>query len=556
MGQAQTVKAAGSDADFEAIPGAPPAATPSPSSSKRKRTTLIIGAGSSGLAAIQQALEAGLEPSCCEARPGVGGAWRFDADPGACKWDFSDDGQASVYTPGESDERGLPPPSPMYASLRTNVPTTLMMYREQHFPRTVGLFCRHDQVQDYLEEFAWPLLPYISFNTRIVSVRHTLPSDPALEDDTEDERSRDADHPRQRRWFASWRSTLSPDAPLESRQFDCVFVANGHYSRPYVPYTEGLRTFTGELSHARWYRNAKQFEDKTVLVIGNSASGYDITRELAASIHARREAGTVPPESLPRIYQAARSPPALGIPWDAPDAPEYSKEVGVFPPIRKIAGREIEFEDGRSVNDVDCIIFATGYYFSFPFLSPESAPFSSHPLTFAPPQPNELANSPPRPSAKGGLRIHHLDDRMLFYLPDPTLAFLGLPYLVIPFPLAQIQARLAALHFASSSRLPAPLTFKPNPAMEGPNGEEDGAPETRQTVTLGHPKQFDLHDRMLRETGDVRDDDDDGQSEAGQGGAADRGGLGGERTIWGLTSEAERDLRKGAKGLRKAVLGY
>lgn len=137
MGQAQTVKAAGSEAGPEAIPGAPPAATPSTSSSKPKRTALIIGAGSSGLAAIQQALEAGLEPFCCEARPGVGGAWRFDADPGACKWEFSDDGQASVYTPGESDERGPPPPSPMYGSLRTNVPTTLMMYREQHFPRTV-----------------------------------------------------------------------------------------------------------------------------------------------------------------------------------------------------------------------------------------------------------------------------------------------------------------------------------------------------------------------------------------------------------------------------------
>lgn len=286
MGQAQTVKAAGSDAN-SAIPGPPPA-TPSTSSSKRKRTALIIGAGSSGLAAIQQALEAGLEPFCCEARPGVGGAWRFDADPGDCKWEFSEDGQASVYTPGESDERGPPPPSPMYASLRTNVPTTLMMYREQHFPRTVvrlscsqffgldspelikgvtraraqGLFCRHDQVQDYLEEFARPLLPYISFDTRIISVRHTSPSDPALENDTEDETSRDAESLGQRRWFASWRSTLTPDAPLQSRQFDCVFVANGHYSRPYIPYTEGLRTFTGELSHARWYRDANRFENK------------------------------------------------------------------------------------------------------------------------------------------------------------------------------------------------------------------------------------------------------------------------------------------------------
>lgn len=134
MGQAQTVKAAGSDAHSEAIP-APPLA-PS-SSTTRKRTVLIIGAGSSGLAATQQALEAGLEPFCCEARPGVGGAWRFDADPGVCEWVFDDDGQASVYTPGESDERGPAPPSPMYGSLRTNVPTTLMMYREQHFPRTV-----------------------------------------------------------------------------------------------------------------------------------------------------------------------------------------------------------------------------------------------------------------------------------------------------------------------------------------------------------------------------------------------------------------------------------
>lgn len=149
---------------------------------------------------------------------------------------------------------------------------------------------------------------------------------------------------------------------------------------------------------------------------------------------------------------------------------------------------------------------------------------------------------------------------MLFYLPDPTLAFLALPYLVIPFPLAQIQARLAARHFAASPLLPRPLTFVPNPAMRGPKGEgngdgedEDGAPESRGTVTLGHPKQFDLHDRMLREAGDVRDDDDDDRDGRE---SRRRGGLAGERGVWELTSEAERDLRKGAKGLRKAVLGY
>lgn len=31
---------------------------------------------------------------------------------------------------------------------------------------------------------------------------------------------------------------------------------------------------------------------------------------------------------------------------------------------------------------------------------------------------------------QGGLRMHHLDKRDLFYYPDPTVAFLCVPYLV------------------------------------------------------------------------------------------------------------------------------
>lgn len=46
----------------------------------------------------------------------------------------------------------------------------------------------------------------------------------------------------------------------------------------------------------------------------------------------------------------------------------------------------------------------------------------------------------------------------------------------------------------------------------------------------------------------------EGEGEGSSGGGG--GGLTGERALWGLTSQAERDLRQGAKGLRKAVLGY
>lgn len=61
---------------------------------------LVVGAGSSGLAACEQATEAGIEVVCLEARQGVGGAWRYEDDPGRCDVHFDDEGWATVASPG------------------------------------------------------------------------------------------------------------------------------------------------------------------------------------------------------------------------------------------------------------------------------------------------------------------------------------------------------------------------------------------------------------------------------------------------------------------------
>jgi len=98
---------------------------------------LVVGAGSSGLAAVQQSLHAGLEPTCIEARPGVGGAWRYDPEPGTPTARWTDDGWLALESLHESTSAGPPPPSPMYSSLRTNVPTSLMQYRGRPFPPSV-----------------------------------------------------------------------------------------------------------------------------------------------------------------------------------------------------------------------------------------------------------------------------------------------------------------------------------------------------------------------------------------------------------------------------------
>lgn len=70
------------------------------------------------------------------------------------------------------------------------------------------------------------------------------------------------------------------------------------------------------------------------------------------SIHSRRTSDR-PPASLPKIYQSARSASNLGIPFDAPDSPDWAKEVKVFPPIRKVKDKTIIFEDDSVLTDVE-----------------------------------------------------------------------------------------------------------------------------------------------------------------------------------------------------------
>ncbi|GAA5931429.1 uncharacterized protein JCM15063_001464 [Sporobolomyces koalae] len=511
-------------------------------SARIKPRCLVVGAGSAGLAAVREALAAGLDPIAYEASAGCGGAWRYDPDPQQCIVRFDNEGWATFLGPDETDADADPARptrsalSPMYPSLRTNVPTSLMQYRGCPFPPEVGLFPSHAQVQAYLEAYAEDLLPNIKYNHRVTCIRHTTPadSDPAL------------GHPR-RRWFAEI-SPIDGTAGPFTEQFDCVMVANGHYSKPYVPWTEGLASWSRELLHARWYRTAEAFRNKTVLVVGNSASGYDITRELAGLVHSQRtEHEPRDDRPLKKVYQSARSPSKLGIPFDAPDAPEWAREITVVPAIRRISNHLVTFEDGTSRDDIDTIIFATGYYFTFPFLRASDAPWDDHPVTRPPPTPTSTSTSTSQLSTApvdGGLRLHHLDDRHLFYLPDPTIAFLCLPYLVIPFPLAQLQARLASLHFVNHPQLPKPLDFVP--------GISEDEPETRESVVVGHPGQYDLMDRMMRESGDIPTTSTVKQADKPGMARNDREG----NDVYGETTQAERDLRTGAKALRRAVLGY
>jgi hypothetical protein len=94
------------------------------------------------------------------------------------------------------------------------------------------------------------------------------------------------------------------------------------------------------------------------------------------------------------------------------------------------AERSLRFSNGTVESDVDIIIFCTGYFYSFPFLDPAEIPVSPD-----------------------GAWVRHLYEH-IFYIEDPTLAFLGIPQRVVPFPIAEAQAGLVARAWADRVPLP------------------------------------------------------------------------------------------------------
>ncbi|CAI4213268.1 unnamed protein product [Parascedosporium putredinis] len=106
-------------------------------------------------------------------------------------------------------------------------------------------------------------------------------------------------------------------------EYDAVVLANGHYSIPYIPDVVGLeaymKTFPGRVVHSKTYREPHIYADKRVLIIGNSASGHDLSTDL------------IPVANSP-VYH----------------------------------GR-IVFVDGSYLDDIDTVIYCTGYKPSFPF---------------------------------------------------------------------------------------------------------------------------------------------------------------------------------------------
>nr|XP_016854170.1 PREDICTED: dimethylaniline monooxygenase [N-oxide-forming] 2 [Anolis carolinensis] len=197
----------------------------------------IIGAGVSGLASIKCCLSEGLEPTCFEKSDGIGGLWQFTEIP----------------------ERGR---NTVYRSVITNTSKEMTCFSDFPFPEDCPNYLHHSVLLKYLRAYAehFQLLDHIQFKTTVYSIRK---------------------HPD----FAStgqWVVHTETDGQQASAIFDAVMVCSGSYAEPRLPLDSfpGIEKFKGRYLHSWEYRDQKEFEGKSVLVIGAGNTGGDIASEI------------------------------------------------------------------------------------------------------------------------------------------------------------------------------------------------------------------------------------------------------------------------------------
>ena len=275
----------------------------------------VIGAGPSGLAqlrAFQSAKEKGAEiPDivCFEKQEDWGGLWRYTWRTGL-------------------DESGEPVHGSMYRYLWSNGPKEGLefadYYFEDHFGKPIASYPPRAVLFDYIEGRVKKagVRPWIRFKS---PVRHV----------TYDDNSG---------MFTVTVHDLVKDQEY-SEEFDHVVVASGHFSTPNVPQFEGFETFNGRVLHAHDFRDAMEFKDKDILIIGTSYSAEDIGSQCWKY-------------GCKSVTVSHRTAP-MGYKW-----PDNWKEV---PLLQKVEKNTAYFKDGTTA-EVDAIILCTGYLHHFPFM--------------------------------------------------------------------------------------------------------------------------------------------------------------------------------------------
>jgi dimethylaniline monooxygenase (N-oxide forming) len=314
----------------------------------------VIGAGSSGLAALKALRMRGIAVECFERGSDVGGMWRYENDNGLSR---------------------------AYASLRTNVSRPRMQYPSFPMPCSYADFPGHRDMAAYLDAYAeaFGLRELIRFRASV----ERLEPDPS----------------------GGWSLTLDDGLV---RKYRAVVVAIGLFWWPKVPDYPGV--FSGAMIHSHEYRRPEPFTARRVLVVGAGQSAAEIAVEVSrvasqTFISVRSGTHVLPRWIGGRPYDARDTDPLNRIPWRLMNliySQRVAQELGpaprswpvgvhrllegipivssdllpavrrgdlvVKPAIDRLRHDRVYFVDG-SAEALDRIVYCTGYRIGLPFMA-------------------------------------------------------------------------------------------------------------------------------------------------------------------------------------------
>lgn len=357
----------------------------------------IVGAGPACLAAakylVAQKTFASID--VFEQQAEVGGVWYYSPRPSTTLHVP----QVSPFTPPDPplrpDDSAPVFPSPVYETLHTNIPRGLMPFSDLGFPDDSLIFPSRQEVQEYLVEYSQDIRHLIKFSSQVQDVR-LRPVD-----------GRD-------QWDVDVLSLET--GTVSTATYDAVVVASGHYSVTYMPAIKNIAEFhaahPGVISHSKLYRTPEPFAGKKVVVVGNAASGLDIAAQIALVCQ------------KPLLLSVRTPTPPANLAFvGAEEVPQIDEFL--------VAEKGVRLHDGRVEKDIDAVVFATGYLYTFPFLSSLKPPLVTD-----------------------GRRTRGLY-RDLFHIDHPTLVFPGLPIKVVPFSVCESQAAMFSRIWANLWPLPS-----------------------------------------------------------------------------------------------------
>ncbi|KAF2095767.1 thiol-specific monooxygenase [Rhizodiscina lignyota] len=330
---------------------------------KAKRVA-VIGAGPSGAIATDALVkeQAFQTIRVFERRPVIGGSWVYtphlpaqipslrDVLDGNADWAIQVPSQLPAETPKSeavNSHQARYSDTAQHEHLHSNIDPFLMSYLNYPFPEDIS--------QDIREKYG----PEAPFRDREV-IRQWV-EDIFVRNGLEEllELNTTVEHAEKKN--GEWILTLRKDGPGKNQwwqeSFDALVVASGHYNIPWIPQIPGLleydAKFQGRVTHSKHFRDAKKFRGKRVVVVGGSVSCAEIIHEIL-------------PFAQHPVIASLRGPPlpAFGwVPWTHPHI-VVKKQITKFDPS---TGR-IFLADGSHLDDVDHVIFGTGYTFSLPYL--------------------------------------------------------------------------------------------------------------------------------------------------------------------------------------------